>query len=179
MIDRCNIGMRQARDDFSILSLFFFNYVIEEEPFPCLPLDYELCRPLSYWAVLPEAKNPHRGTMLMSDFTDRELTLIKQWEIHFQRKEAAWRDKTTLRTRLTARWCARGRMHQRWPVHTHERTDMCVQTLMSETGLSLWKYKTSCCSFTGRTLQHGAVWAADWELACLLSSRRVTDKVEG
>lgn len=126
MIDRCNIGMRQARDDFSILSLFFFNYVIEEEPFPCLPLDYELCRPLSYWAVLPEAKNPHRGTMLMSDFTDRELTLIKQWEIHFQRKEAAWRDKTTLRTRLTRHGDAHEAGCTRDGLFTHMSAQICV-----------------------------------------------------
>lgn len=126
MIDRCNIGMRQARDDFSILSLFFFNYVTEEEPFPCLPLDYELCRPLSYWAVLPEAKNPHRGTMLMSDFTDRELTLIKQWEIHFQRKEAAWRDKTTLRTRLTRHGDAHEAGCTRDGLFTHMSAQICV-----------------------------------------------------
>lgn len=77
--------------------LFFFNYVTQEEPFPCLPLDYESRCPVSYWAVLPEAKKPPERNNVDVRLTDRELTLIKQWEIHFQRKEAACGDKMTLK----------------------------------------------------------------------------------
>lgn len=82
MIDRRNIGTRQARDDYNIL--FFFNLVTQEEPFPFLPLDYELHCPLSYWAFLPEApKNPPQRNNVDVRLSDRELTLIKEWEIHF------------------------------------------------------------------------------------------------
>lgn len=97
MIDRCNISMRQAWDDCNILSLFFFNYVTQEEPFPCLRLDYELHCPLSYRALLPEATTTlppvtHRNNVDVK-LTDRGLTLIKQWEIHFNREEAVSGDK--------------------------------------------------------------------------------------
>lgn len=143
MIDRCNISMRQAWDVYSILSLFFFNYVTQEEPFPCLPLDYELCRPLSYWAMLPEAKNPHRGTMLMSDFTDRELTLIKQWEIHFQRTEAACGDKTTLQVRGWRHGDAYEAGCTRDGLFTHTSAQICVY--------KHWCHKLDClCESTKR-----------------------------
>lgn len=48
MIDRYIMGVRQARDDYNIRSLFFSNYVTQEETFPCLPLDYESCCYLSW-----------------------------------------------------------------------------------------------------------------------------------
>lgn len=115
MIDRCNIGIRQARDNYNILSLFFFNYITQKEPFPRLPLDYELrCSPSYRGALLPEAKggkkkNPPQRNNVDVRRTDGELNLIKQWEIHFQRKEATCGDETTLRYRDKARRLARAR----------------------------------------------------------------------
>lgn len=95
MIDRCNIIIRQAWNGYNILSLFFFNYVTQDEPFPCLPLEYEMCCYLCYWALLPEAENPPWRNNVDVRLTDWELNLIKQWEIRFQRKETTCGDKMT------------------------------------------------------------------------------------
>ena len=90
MIDRCNISMRQARDDFNILSLFLLLSITlpkKKSHSLALRFDYESLCPRSYWAFCPRGpqKKSHRRTMAMS-VADRELTLIKQWEIHLQRK---------------------------------------------------------------------------------------------
>lgn len=80
--------------------------------------------------------------------TDRKLHLIKQWEIHFKGR------KQCLMTRWLSSWRlkAQGDAHKagcaRAALVTHEITQTCIQTLMSQSGRSLWKYITSCCSIT-------------------------------
>lgn len=133
MIDRCNISVRQARDDYNILSLFFFNYVTQKEPFPCLPLDYELHCPRSFWAFLPETKTPPQRNSVDVRPTDRELTLIKHWEIHFQKEgRGMWRQQDSQNTRLYARYAHElGSNRDTLLVFTHMSTQICVQTPMS------------------------------------------------
>lgn len=60
MIDRCNIGTRQAGDDDNILSLFCLDGITQKEPLPRrLPCGYELCFSLSYRA--PWSHRPRGG----------------------------------------------------------------------------------------------------------------------
>lgn len=95
MIDRCNIGIRQARDNYNILSLFFFNYITQKEPFPRLPLDYELRCSASYQgrpnSQRPrEKKTPQRNNVDVR-LNDGELNLIKQREIQGRKRRAETR----------------------------------------------------------------------------------------
>lgn len=96
MIDRCNIGIRQAWDDYNILSLFLFQLCCTRRAisFPSCWLWIALFSVLL--GFTPRGQKPPRRNNVDVTLTDRGLNLIKQWEIRFQRKEATCGDKKTL-----------------------------------------------------------------------------------
>lgn len=118
-------------------------------------------------ALLPEAKgkkkkkNPPQRNNVDVRLTDGELTLIKQWEIHFQREEATCGDETTLGYRDKARRLAQARKHYRYPQRSHE--PVTSDGLCAEEENVLFG-----CHGHENTLQHVAVRAAYW-LPALLS----------
>lgn len=156
MSDRCNISKRQARDDYNILSLFFFNYVTQEEPFPSLPLDYELHCPLSYWVFPPRGQKPPQRNNVDVSLTDRELTLIMQWEIHFQKEGSSvwWKTRRLLHMRQNAR-----AMHTKQHARDSAYTDTSTNTDVIS-GQSLWEIHNVLLQNHKRTLQHVAVWSS-------------------
>lgn len=114
--------------------------------------------------LLPEAKgekkkkkNPPRRNNVDVRLTDGELNLIKQWEIHFQRKEATCGDETTLGIRP-------GDAHR--PGSARD-TPSALRSRLNRT-VCVQKKKMSCLGVTGmKTLQHVAARAAYWPPAPL------------
>lgn len=108
--------------------------------------------------LLPEAKNPPQRNNVDVSLTDRELTLIMQWEIHFQKEGSSvwWKTRRLLHMRLNAR-AMQTKQQARICAHTDTSTNTDVIS-----GQSLWEYITSCCGIIKELCNMWPCGAADW-----------------